>query len=452
MKFILRIFSLCLICSFLQGQDNLSYHSDNKNISVANYHISDNTHDSTLNNKSNKSLLQFIVTGNYWQNSKSKFGFGYFGLINPQFITFNTVDGWGYRQSLSLNLRKDSTKHFSLNQDIRYAFNRKAFMVESQFIFYYNPERNGKFSIYAESGSSDFNQKNGINQYINSLTTLLLRKNYEKLFDNKSIFSNNTYDIVKGLTLSLNASFRYSKLLENNTDYSFFYRNNRKFTTNIPENIYFGVPQISNNKSFSIETELYFNPQYYSKYINRYNMLVRSQTPLLSLTFKAGIPHFLNSEASYQYIAGGISQQLRLNENSKFFYEMRAGSFLNVNNIFFGDYQHFNTKPLKLVITDFDNSFQLLDYYKYSTSKYFGEGHFRYSSMYMLLKYLPWIRDHYWTENLYVNYLTTHDLKQYTEIGYGLGQLVFLFNIDVFASFENGTFKSASIKLCIGRY
>ena len=408
--------------------------------------------DSIQNDKETRNFWLGLFTGNYWQNKKGNAGFGYEGLINPQCLTFNTVDGWIYRQSIAFNVMPDSTRHFSFNQDISYAFNRKAWMGLSRITYYYLHEQHGKFTIAAQTGSADYNGNNGIDPYINSITSLFFRRNHMKLFDKTTVHINNAINVNRNLNLTLQASYLQANTLENHSDYSFFYRKTRDYTTNIPENTNFTFNQNNPFKSFTLMAELAYTPQNYYKYTDRHNILIYSQSPTLTLNFKVALPTLFQSDASYQFLAGGISQQLHLTKNSKFFYEIRGGSFLNVKKIHFSEFQHFNTQPLAVVITDFDNSFQLLDYYKFSTSHYFMEGHLKYSTMYFFLKYLPWIRDHFWTENLYLNYLNTPTLKHYTELGYGLGQLIFLFNLDVFVSFESGTYQAVGLKLCIGRY
>ena len=51
--------------------------------------------------------------------------------------------------------------------------------------------------------------------------------------------------------------------------------------------------------------------------------------------------------------------------------------------------------------------------------------------------------------NLYLNYLTTNQLKHYTELGYGLGQLMLMGEIGVFTSFENFKYKAVGVRINI---
>jgi hypothetical protein len=117
---------------------------------------------------------------------------------------------------------------------------------------------------------------------------------------------------------------------------------------------------------------------------------------------------------------------------------------------YFSEFNHFATQPLTIGVKDFSSTFQLLDYYKYSTNDRFIEGHLNYSTPFLLLKRLPLIRDRVWTEKLMVNYLSTPVLKNYTEIGYGIGNE--LYNIGVFGSFRNLNSDRFGVKVSLKIY
>lgn len=177
--------------------------------------------------------------------------------------------------------------------------------------------------------------------------------------------------------------------------------------------------------------------------------MIRSKYPTFTLDYKTAIQGVFDSNSKYHEITAGIKQRLDMKYGSSLDYSVNAGVFLDVDQIHFSEFRHFNTEPLPVTISKFSQSFQLLDFYKYSTSKRFAEGHLHYESQLLLLKYLPILSNTIWSENLYVNYLSTPVLKNYVELGYGLNNIALLANIGVFTSFENGKYKSVGAKLSI---
>jgi hypothetical protein len=53
------------------------------------------------------------------------------------------------------------------------------------------------------------------------------------------------------------------------------------------------------------------------------------------------------------------------------------------------------------------------------------------------------------SEKLFVNYLSTPEIKNYVETGYGISNLFLLLNIEAVAGFENGKFRSAGVKVSL---
>jgi hypothetical protein len=376
-----------------------------------------------------------------------KTSISYSGLITPKFLAFNTVDGWVYGQSLKFDTRFDSIHSFSITPVGRYAFNRKALMGSISGEYLYAPLRNGKFTFDTGINSSDFNQSTGLNGTINGLMSLFFRYNYMKLFEKRHFSLENEFDLANGLRLSTSATYMQTQLLQNTSDFSFFYRNKRDYTSNVPANDVFMLPQPDQKNSFSFSAGLTYTPEYFYKIENHRKRMVRSRFPTFTISYKKGLSGVLGSNASYHLFSGGINQRIETGNGSTLHYRLESGVFFNVNDISFSEFKHFNTQPLLVQFTGFENSFQLLDFYTYSTSRNYIEGHVQYQTDLLLLKRLPWISNTIWNENLYLNYLHTPALKNYVELGYGLGQIYLMGNLSVFGSFENGRYRSVGMRI-----
>ncbi len=386
----------------------------------------------------------FIGSSKYLKHLKTNVS--YSGLVVPKYLAFNTVDGWIYGQSLKFDTRIDSIHSFSIKPVGYYAFNRKAFMGMVSAKYLYAPFKNGEFSIDGGTGSSDFNQTSGINGRMNGIMSLFFRYNYMKLFEKRHVTIGNQIDLANGLRLSTSLTYMQTRFLENTSDYSFFFRNKRDYTSNVPNNDVFLQPQNSNYKSFSVNAGLSYTPEYYYKIENHRKKMIRSKYPTFNVNCKGGLSGILGSNSSYNLLSGGLNQHIETSKGSTLQYRLESGVFINVKDIHFSEFKHFNTQFIMVQFTDFENSFQLLDFYRYSTSKNYIEGHIQYQTDLLLLKRLPLISNTIWNENLYLNYLNTSALKNYVELGYGVGQIYFIGNISVFGSFEDGKFKSVGMK------
>jgi hypothetical protein len=101
------------------------------------------------------------------------------------------------------------------------------------------------------------------------------------------------------------------------------------------------------------------------------------------------------------------------------------------------------------MFSSYDHSFRQLPFYQYSTGKQFAEANAEWQMRRFILKRLPLIKNSSASEKLFVNYLTTPQVKNYAEIGYGISNLFLLLNIEAVAGFENGKFRSSGIKVSL---
>jgi hypothetical protein len=99
-----------------------------------------------------------------------------------------------------------------------------------------------------------------------------------------------------------------------------------------------------------------------------------------------------------------------------------AGKFVNANNLSFPDYKQFAGNQT-LFYQAGVSRFLLLDYYLYSTNKQYLEAHVEQNFSGFILNKIPLIRKLKLQEIVNVNYLTTPDLKNYTELGIGVQYL-----------------------------
>jgi hypothetical protein len=390
----------------------------------------------------------FLVNISHYRDSTVQLK--YFGLLNPRCFLFNTVDGWQYHQYLELLVQPDSNHEFKLAPAAAYAFGRNTLLATIEGSYSYAPLMRGELFVQAGSTSSDFNSISGINPYVNSLTSLFFRKNYMKLFDYNYLTLGNKIDLSNGLELTTKASYRQFNDLTNNSNFSLFYSDSRKYSANIPDNILYKADSSNSGKSFLLSLNLEFTPEYYYFFRNNKKVMFESKYPTFNLGLNYAIPISAKGNSSFRSLELGIKQTLDFGYFSMFRYSLRIGSFLNTTHVAFPDYYHFNTQPQGLMVGTFYDSYQLLDYYRFSTDNEFIDIHVQYRNQLLLLKRLPLISNRIWSENIYLKYLSTPQLHNYLEVGYAVGNIMGIVNIGVFSGFENFRYKATQVKFCLG--
>jgi hypothetical protein len=362
-------------------------------------------------------------------------------------LGFNTVDGCyigqkiGYYKDFTQN-RKEN--RLTITPEAIWAINRKAVMWSVQSELTYAPLQRGRASLSFGHQTTDFAGTNGMYPLENTVASLFFRHNYMKLYDSRFLKASHSIDIANGLQLS--AEFRYEqrKMPENSSDYSFFYRNTRAYTPNIPQNAGLNAP-FPDHSHASFAIDLSYTPRFYYR-IDRNNRkrMVKSDFPTFMLGWQKGVPGLLGSDSDFDLLTAEITQNINIGVLQTFRYTVNGGLFVNNSALFFPDFKHFQT--MKYLSMRPYSKFHLLEYYRYSTADRYLEAHLNFSTPYLVLKYLPFFSDRLWNETLQLDYLHTPQLKNYVEAGYTIG--LFL-RAGVFVGFEQFKYRNVGVNLAI---
>ena len=241
-------------------------------------------------------------------------------------------------------------------------------------------------------------------------------------------------------------------MLDNHSDYSFFYRD-KEYTSNIPRNAEFETSNLklqTSNFKFETTINLNYTPRYYYR-IDRNNRksYVKSDFPTFSATWQKGVNGLLGSDSNFDQLTLGVRQGIKTGLMQRFGYMVRGGAFVNRKSVFFSDYRHFHTVEIPVTMGSIINySFNLLEYYRYSTSDKYLEAHAYYESPFLLLKFLPFFSNRMlWTEGAQLNYLYTGGISNYIELGYTIGGM--MWKTGIFVGFENFRYRSFGIKVAV---
>jgi hypothetical protein len=399
--------------------------------------------------------VKHVAFGHTWADTLG-LSFTHEGLVGMKNLSFNSVDGFVYGFNLRLNKTWNKTNSFTFSPDLRWAFSRESFMwrINMQYRF----DRMKQRQIYLRFGqtSKDINNEGGISTFINTITSLFLKRSYLKLYESRYLTGGYRSEIANGLYLELNSGYEDRRVLTNTTNYSFV-RSSREYTDNIPANPYLDNPDnpfniLRDQKHGSLEATITYTPR------QRYSIAGSSKTPRGSdyptfvLSWEHGINEFSDMTIQFRHydlIRFEASKQTNIGAFSAFRWRFRTGGFLNNRYLPFYDFIHFNSQPVSVLLSDYESAFMLPGFYWLSTREYFTEFHMKYTTPYLLLKLLPVLSNTLMRENLSLSYLWSRYHTAYTEIGYSLSEFLLLCEIGVYAGFDNLEFNSVGAKLVL---
>jgi len=389
-------------------------------------------------------VVNQVFTGKVWRTKSERIEFS--GLITPTEFRFNTVDG--FVPGVFVIYRKNiASGFFEVKPSVAYAFSRKVVMGKLDTRLAYAPLHRGLLEVSAGSTSTDFNRVNGVSVFGNSVASLFFRENYMKLYEHRYVEVKNRIDVTNGLELRIGAAFYDRKVLENSTDFSLPVKSNGHYSTNLPfENL--NPALVGSHRAAIAELGLGYTPEYYYRMRQDQKVMVRSKYPTFWTKLKVAGVNNRADFSQFVHVEAGVFQTIRAGAGNEFAYSLTYGDFLSKKNLFFADYKHFNTQAIPVVVGEFSNSYQLLDYYSHSTNNAWASGFLRYESPFLALKYLPLISNRMWKEDLYLSWLYTKGRTPYWEVGYGLTQIGLFGGVGVFAGFEGQKFSMVGLKAC----
>jgi len=399
-----------------------------------------------------------LLMGHTWSDTTG-LSFTNGGLIDLGNLSFNTVDGFIYGIDFRIYKKLKDQGSLALYPDIRYAFSREKVMWRLNANYSTGGMKPKQFSIRAGITSRDIGTGGGINPLINSVSSLLMERNYLKLYESRYLNIGYEIEIANGLKFEIRGGFENRKVPENNTSFSII-NTNREYTSNLPVNEYLSsgsdiINFVADQKHLEFVTNVTYTP--YQRYrINGNNKVPQgSDWPTFRFTWQHGANMFATLSNDYRHyrhfdmIRFEISQRRETGAFSELRWRVRSGAFADNRNIPFFDFFHFNPQPVRLLIDDYDDAFMLPGYYSLSTPEFFGEAHLRYTTPYLILKLLPGLSNTLVRENLIFSYLGSRYNTNYTEIGYSLSEIFFLGEAGVFVGFDDFKYRSFGIKITL---
>ncbi len=416
----------------------------------------------TIARKARRKLqpMDFMNGGTYSMGNGVSIGFNQ----NWTKMSFNTVEGWKvgmglfYRKYKEIKLADSVSrlrKSFNIDPEFRYGFASKSFYGKVDMRWSSTRSLSGTtFGITGGNYIYQFNGGEPINEQVNALYSLLFRQNYMKLYEQAFGQVYWAHRVNAGFTYRANVTYAQRTFLNNNSDYSFYNKPERVYSSNQPENVEAGPETFSNHEILKLNTSIEWRPGIKYGIRNGRKYPISENSPLITLNYNKAFGGIsaTGSASDFDQLEVGIQHQYSFGVSGKLDFNLSAGSFLNNDQVNFPDFQHFGGN--RTIFSNFGpaSNYRFMDYYKYSSSSSYFSGIVHYQFRKFLLTQLPMLRFSGVRENLFFNYLKSENTPHYWEVGYSLDNLYRIFRVEFGAGFENSKYLRGGVRLGVATF
>ncbi|MFP9117630.1 DUF5686 and carboxypeptidase regulatory-like domain-containing protein [Flavobacterium sp. RNTU_13] len=345
--------------------------------------------------------------------------FTYNGFEIPM---YNTVQGWNTENGFSYS-KYGGKLPFTASVTANYGLAEDRFRFRGAFSPYIR--KVGTFHFTGGNSIVQFNPNEPISPLVNTISSLVFKNNYMKLYD--KTFMGVSYSKTLFDRLSLTGGVEYSrrKALFNNTDYVLI-KNTDDYFSNNPLNpldntsVPFATHYVT---KATVDGQFIWPYDYMSTPYGGKVKLSDDNLPTLGFHYEK---IFAANKEQYKYDFVSVSSTYRTSFDNKgnFGIAVNAGKFFGADGISFADYKHFNGNQTHYTTMDSRlKSFNLLPYYTASTNNSYLELHAEHDFNGYIMNKIPLLNLLQW--NLIVGYhgLMTPDTKPYHEFTAGFGNI-----------------------------
>ncbi len=383
-----------------------------------------------------------------WYGKRSTFDWRLKPLISQ--VEYNTVEGIAASVEQTFTLNKTKSKYrYQLDWNTRYGFSNTHFnsYADLSIIPTKHSYRNRYLKLSGGKRLSQFNQDNPIDPVTNAAYTLLVKKNYMKLYENwfGRIEYNNRLE--SGIELNVHATFEDRIPLVNTTDYSFFNQDNT-FLPNHPYEL--ASMSFEKHQAVVIGATLTWQPG--QRYIEFPwgKMPLGSKKPTFQIEYNKGISSVFGSDIDFDKWKVSMFDNMNFKMAGEFKYRVGVGGFFNSDSVGIPDLQHFNGNQTFYNIK-YLNSFQLAPYYRYSNSEeFYLYGHAEHHFNGLLTNKIPLFNKLKWNLVIGANTFYVNDGNYYAELFVGLENIFKIFRVDFVNAYQPDVGNKFGVRIGFG--
>lgn len=346
----------------------------------------------SVDRESNKFNLMDIASGYTYRNSYKRFSVNVQSPLST--YRFNPVEGSVLSSGIGFRSEnKKETKYWEIGTDVSYGFADKKLKGELKIERKFNSLHQGYLGLEAGRRYAQYDAYNPVMPMINTYASLLYKRNYLKLYQKDFLRLSYQRELVNSLYLWAETSYSDNRVLENQSDYSWF-KKSRTYESNHPLGFTDITPIMVDHQSLEARVSLRWRPG--QKYMSMGNFRARipSDWPSFILRYKKALP-VLDTDQDFDFVSLQIiDSNLDLKLAGHLAYNVEFGGFLNDKTVYFPNFKHFhgNRQGVKFMNQAL-TSFRLLHEYTFSTTDDYGMAHIAYHLDGILMDRIPFLRD-----------------------------------------------------------
>ena len=379
----------------------------------------------SIDSKGNRFGWLDPITGYSFRNSYKNSSFSYNGPLLKS--GFNTVQGFytgaGFRYFEQIN---KYGKWWNAGVNAEYGFSDKRLRPTFFFTKKWNNFSRPRLNISGGVTTSQFNGREPILKFGNTLRSLFFGINYMKIYEKTFTKIAYSEEIKNGVYFSSSLEYAKRTPLFNTTNYSFVRESQNEYNSNNPldeKDFINGAFKEHNIATLNVGANFVFG-QKYATYPNSKINEGNDKYPKLSVNYTKRFGA-KNSALNSDLFTANIRQDVRAGNYGNFQYQIRAGAFLKKKDIAFMDNLQANGNQLLFPIDTGLNSFNLLEYYKFYTNDKYAEAHVEHNFKGAVLSKIPLLNKLNFHLVGGVKALFMTDKNPYTEYSVGLGNIGF---------------------------
>jgi hypothetical protein len=315
------------------------------------------------------------------------------GLVN-----FNTVEGWNTAVKVVTRVKVDSFHYVTGKAAVRYGFANTHFNGIARLNYVVqNRSWRGRWWLFGAEGGRyvfQYNPFNPIQPLYNSISTLLYRKNYLKVYERWNATGFIDRNFGNGLRINAQFGFQQRLPLNNSTDFSYAKEGVGGFTPNMPDE--FQKFTWEKHNAVIAGINISYQPGFrYTKYPD-YLMPHGSNLPTFILSYQKGIPNLLNSKTNFDKWRFSIADDMDFKLLGALRYNVGTGGFLNNKYVSIPDLNHIQGNQLG-VATSYLEGYQVAPYYTFSNKQpLYSDAHVEWQLRGFLTNKIPMFRKLAW--------------------------------------------------------
>ena len=215
-------------------------------------------------------------------------------------IQFNTVEGLVLNLRTRYRQRFEDFRFYQIAPEVRYGFSSEQLYSQVKARYYYNPLKFA--SAYFEAGHfvEDLHQGTSLKPFDNTYYSLVLEKNYRKIYQRSYVKARHNSELINGVYLDASLLWEQRSPLFNTTDYAFRDNDGRTYTPNNPANLELMTTEFPRHQALILGFEVEWQPG--QRYVKRpyRKFVIEKKYPAIILDYQAAVSGVLGSDVAFQ--------------------------------------------------------------------------------------------------------------------------------------------------------